>query len=95
MSRGRKSKQPIPTVLTRYMVGKVVYYAIVGILLMIAVWALRGRLNLAALSSSDNATNPIGVEVSGNPTDTDILSLQAVESGQLNQPALVWFHADW
>ncbi len=94
MSSGRKNKQLAPAFITRR-IGTIAYYLLVGILLVIAVWALRGHLNLAAVSSSDNATNLIGVQVSGNPTDTDTVSLQAAEDGQLNQPVLVWFHADW
>ncbi len=28
-------------------------------------------------------------------SDTDVSSLRAAETGQLGEPALVWFHADW
>jgi len=61
----------------------------------IAVWSLIGHQKLAAISGGDSATNPIGVQTSANPSETDIASLQAAESGTLSQPALIWFHADW
>lgn len=61
----------------------------------VAVWAWSGHLRLSANSSDANASNPIGIQQSANPTDTDIASLQAAEGGALSQPALVWFHADW
>ncbi len=94
MSSKRQHRPLVKNFLPRNL-GNALYYLILIVLFMIALWALRGHLNLAAVSSSDNATNPIGVQINGNPTDTDIVSLQAAEGGQLNQPALVWFHADW
>ncbi len=94
MSSKKKRKQSSQNFLQRHL-GNVLYYVIVGTLLVLALWALRGHLNLVAVSNGDNATNPIGVQVSGHPTDTDLVSLQAAEGGRLNQPALVWFHADW
>ena len=61
----------------------------------IAVWAWSGHLRLNSNSIDANASNPIDVQPSANPADTDIASLQAAEGGALSQPALVWFHADW
>jgi len=48
-----------------------------------------------SVALNDNTTNAIGSQVSANPSETDIVGIQAAEGGTLNEPALVWFHADW
>lgn len=78
----------------RYL-GNAVYVAVIGVLLVVAAWSLRGHLSLIAASSGESTTNPIDVVQNSHPTDTDIAGLQATEGAELNQPALVWFHADW
>jgi hypothetical protein len=56
----------------------------------------------AALAlNSDGQTNTIpasGASTNSgkqSASDTDIAGLRAAETGQLGEPALVWFHADW
>ncbi|MBI3537609.1 MAG: hypothetical protein HY070_08650 [Chloroflexi bacterium] len=94
MSKKKNSKSQSP-IQRKWNLGNAIYLLVVGALIAFAIWSLSGRLSLIAASSSESATNPIGIEQSSHPTDTDIASLQAAERGQLNQPALVWFHADW
>ncbi len=48
----------------------------------------------------DGQTNAISAASSNASTartvgDTDLAGLLAAERGQLGEPALVWFHADW
>ena len=68
-------------------------------LALLAIWTWGGHLrlneNANAGARESGATNPIGLQQSSHPTDTDIANLQAAEKGALNQPALIWFHADW
>ena len=66
-------------------------------LIALAVWASSGHLRLSSNANAidTTASNPIGIQQSANPADTDIASLQDAERGALGQPALIWFHADW
>jgi thioredoxin 1 len=66
-------------------------------LALLAIWVWSGHLRLSANANApqNDATNPIGVQTSNHPADTDILGIQVAEGGTLNEPALVWFHADW
>lgn len=51
---------------------------------------------IALNSGQTNAIPANGSAVtSSSASDTDVAGLRAAESGQLAEPALVWFHADW
>ena len=94
MSR-RKNIKNKSTTGVHHILGNAAYVTLIGVLLAVAIWSLRGHLSLLTTSSGENTTNPIGVVPASNPFETDLASLQAAERAQLNQPALVWFHADW
>ncbi len=93
--RTHRQHKPASTSNIRRHLGNAVYVAVVGVLLVVAFWVLRGHWSLSAASSGEGAPNPSAVEQSSHPTDTDIAGMQAAEGGRLNQPALVWFHAGW
>ncbi len=48
-----------------------------------------------ALLNPGNYTPLGGVQKNNQPTTSDYASLQAAESGTLNQPALIEFYADY
>ncbi|MBI1801814.1 MAG: hypothetical protein HYR71_09335 [Chloroflexi bacterium] len=81
-------------------------YNIVFALMVLLVVAIIGYQGLKAsdtsvLALNGGETNAIPASGSANPalnsaaSDTDIAGLRAAETGQLGEPALVWFHADW
>ena len=59
-------------------------------LLLLVVWWSTANSDLGA-----STTNAIGLQVSNNPSETDIAGLQSAEKAATGQPVLVWFHADW
>ena len=63
--------------------------AAIALLLFVAWWSTSNS------SPATGSTNAIGLQVSKNPSDTDIGGLQSAEKGAAGQPVLVWFHADW
>ena len=98
MSKAKRRQAPKPTFWQRHR-GDIFTAVILIPLALLAIWVWSGHLrldeNANASAVESSATNPIGIQTSSHPTDTDIAGIQAAEAGQQNEPALVWFHADW
>ncbi len=69
------------------------------IIVVIAIAELAGCASATPTSTGllnpGNYTPLGGVQKNNQPTTSDYASLQAAESGTLNQPALVEFYADY
>ncbi len=63
--------------------------------LMLLVGCATATPTSTALLNPGNYTPLGGVQKNNQPTTSDYASLQAAESGTLNQPALVEFYADY
>lgn len=94
MSNKRRRKQPQKSFLERNRVWVIAVAAFAAFAVIIFVLpSAHQSPNAVTLNSGE--TNPIGLQQSDHPTDTDIAGLQAAEQGAFGEPALVWFHADW
>ncbi len=93
MSRSRRAIPKKQSFFERHR-GNLVF-AILAIAFIATLFLVLSRHSAGNLSGNSAAINAIGLQHSNNPTDTDIPSLLAAEKGALNEPVLVWFHADW
>lgn len=94
MSHKSRRKQPRKSFLERHQGWVIAVAAFTAFAVIIFVLpGAHQSPNAVTLNSGE--TNPIGLQQSDHPTDTDIAGLQAAEQGALGEPALVWFHADW
>ena len=58
-----------------------------GVVLLFAAFV---GYQLLGQNSASSGSQPAAMA-----SDTDLTSLRAAETGQLGEPALVWFRADW
>lgn len=94
MSRSRQRPNPKASFLRANRGMLITMLAIVAFALILFGAVSASHAN-NSVTLSESATNAIGSQVSANPSETDIVGIQAAEAGTLNEPALVWFHADW
>ncbi len=94
MSNKRRRKQSQTSFLERNRVWVIAAAALAAFVVIIFVLP-SAHQSPNAVTPNSGETNPIGLQQSDHPTDTDIAGLQAAEQGAFGEPALVWFHADW
>jgi hypothetical protein len=94
MSKAKRRPTPKPSFWRAHQ-GNILTVAVMAVLVVVGFGAVSAWHGGSAAALNDGATNAIGSQVSANPSETDLVGIQAAEQGTLNEPALVWFHADW